>query len=464
MRCEVKDWGFSLDPTGGLMVGGVSAGEIAGTYGTPVHVIDEVGLRTRARRFRYAFEAAHAGEVRVHYALKCNNTPGIVRMVLDEGLRPEVGTIYEWQLARKLGVPAAEIVINGPHKGGLLEIAVREKAGLVVVDGPGDLTAVEEAARSCGSRAPVLLRVNPDCVPKGMNRASATGSRRNSVFGFDLVSGEVPRALDRVAASAFLDFRGFHCHAGTGIRRPDDYQRPIGHLLECIEQAERRGLRAHTLDIGGGFGVPTSRELSTAEFLLYQGAGRLPEGSRADRFPEIETFAASICRTILEGCRKRGLPIPEMIVEPGRSIASAAGILLLTVGTLKCRDGVGTWAITDGGAGTVAFPLFYELHEILLCRAPEAPRTHAYSIVGPACFSADWVYRNKRMPELHPGDVLAICDAGAYFTVQESNFGFARPAIVSVRDGAARLIRRRETFEDMVARDIGWGDGDGAAA
>ncbi len=116
--------------------------------------------------------------------------------------------------------------------------------------------------------------------------------------------------------------------------------------------------------------------------------------------------------------------------------------------------------ITDGAAGTVAFPLYYEYHEVFLCAAVHAPRSERYSLVGPVCFSADWIYRNKRMPPIVPGDVLAICDAGAYFTVQESNFGFPRPPIVAVCDGKATLLRRRETFDDMVSRDIGWSDGD----
>ena len=154
--------------------------------------------------------------------------------------------------------------------------------------------------------------------------------------------------------------------------------------------------------------------------------------------------------------------LPQLIIEPGRSVVSGAGVLLLTVGALKHRDGVGTWVIADGAAGTVAFPLFYEYHEVFLCRAPHAERTELYSLVGPVCFSADWIYRSKRMPPIKAGDVLAVCDAGAYFTVQESNFGYPRPAIVGVRDGSTRLIRRRETFEDMVARDIGWSEVRGA--
>ena len=460
MSRSVAEWGFTIDAGGGLQVGGASAEKLARAHGTPLHLIDEAALRRRAEGFRKAFETAYAGRVRVHYALKCNNTPGVVAMVLEEGLAPEVGTIYEWTLVRRLGVPAERIVVNGPYKGPLLEPAVREGAGLVVVDGPADLAAVAAAGRAANRRVPILLRVNPNCVPQGMNRASATGSRSHSVFGFDSVTGEVPDALDRIAVSRFLEFKGLHCHAGTGIRRPEDYLRPIEILLDCACEAEQRGLPARILDIGGGFGVPTSREMSTAEFLLYQAVGKLPPAPDASRFPPIDRFATTIADAIRRGCAKRGLETPEIVIEPGRAVVSGAGVLLLTVGAIKQREGVGTWAITDGGAGTVAFPLFYEYHEVLLCRAANEQGRRRYSIVGPACFSADWIYRNKKMPELASGDVLAICDAGAYFTVQESNFGFPRPAILAVREGAARVLRRRETFDDMVARDVGWENGD----
>ncbi|MBI5836397.1 MAG: hypothetical protein HZB25_04045 [Candidatus Eisenbacteria bacterium] len=456
MSLVPEDWGFTTGPVGGLEIGGVSAEALARRHGTPLHAVDEAGLRARAARLRRAFETAWPGPVSAHYAFKCNNTPGVVEMLLAEGLLPEVGTPYEWELARRLGCAPADMLVNGPHKGALLETAAHEGAGLVVLDGPQELDAARAAARRAGRPIPVLLRVNPDCVPKGMNRASATGSRTGSVFGFDFVSGEVRAALETLRGSAELIFEGFHCHAGTGIRRPHDYAAPMEVLAECAAQAARLGLPVRVMDVGGGFGVPTSREFDTAEFLVYQAAGRLPKPPDAGGFPAIEEFAAAISESLLDSLRRHGLPAPRLVVEPGRSVTSGAAALLLTVGSLKRREGVGTWAITDGGTGTVAFPLHYEYHEILLCRAPRAPRTARYSLVGPACFSADWLYRNKAMPELRVGDVLAVCDAGAYFTVQESNFGFPRPAMVAVRDGHARLLRRRETFEDMTARDTGW--------
>lgn len=462
MSLRAEDWGFAESCDGALMIAGVRADDLARELGTPLQVIDEEGLRRRARRFREAFESAYSCPIHVYYALKCNNTPGVVRLALEEGLRPEVGTLYEWTLARRLGTPAERILVNGPYKGALLQTAVEEGAGAIVADGPADLDAIESAARHAGTIARVLLRVNPDCVPGGMNRATATGSRKHSVFGFDLASGEVEEALKRLAAAQHLGYAGLHCHVGTGIRRAEDYAPPLERLVACAARARALGLPGGVLDVGGGFGVSTSREFETGEFLAYQALGRLPHAPEPARFPCIERFAKVVSQTVSRACARHGIEIPPLLLEPGRAIASQAGVLLLTVGSIKRRSRAGAWAITDGGAGTVAFPMYYEYHEILLCRAVHAPRTERYTIVGPACFSADWVCRNKTMPELHPGDVLAVCDAGAYFTVQESNFGFPRPAIVGVKDGTKRLLRRRERFDDMVRRDIGWGDCDAA--
>jgi diaminopimelate decarboxylase len=456
MSLRVEDWGFATGADGGLTIGGVAAASLAAEFGTPLTVIDEAGLAGRAARLRRAFEDAYPGPVTVHYALKCNNTPAVVRMVLDQGLWPEVSTAFEWALSRRLGVAPERIVANGPHKGELLPLAVAEGAGLVVADGLSDLAVIEGVARAAGARVPVLLRVNPGCTPKGMNRATATGSRKLSVFGLDPVSGEVEAALDRVARSPAVAFRGFHCHVGTGVRREQDYGRPLAVLAECARRARDRGLATEVLDVGGGFGVPLSRELTTREFLLYQAVGWSPAPPDPARFPPIESFARFVSRSVVRAWGEQALPLPRLVVEPGRAIASAAGALLVRIGAVKQRAGVGTWLIADGGAATVAFPLYYEYHEMFLCRAPAAPPTRRYRVVGPGCFSADWLCRDKALPPAVPGDVLAICDAGAYFTVQESNFGFPRPAMVGVRDGGARLLRRRESFEDMVARDLEW--------
>ncbi len=454
MSPRVEDWGFQTNSDGRLVIGGIAAEQLADRFGTPLHVVDEPGLRRRAARLRQAFTDAYPGTVTPYYAMKANNTPGIVQLVLAEGFRPEVGTLYEWELSRRLGYAPDTIMINGPNKGPLLARAIADGVGLIVIDSLDELDVVQQLASNVGRVVDVLLRINPNCVPRGMNRASATGSRTQSVFGLDLESGEVAIALLQVATLPNITLAGFHCHVGTGIQRAKDYRKPLTRLVRLMGEARQCGLDVSILDIGGGFGVSTSRELDTIEFLRYQALGHLPRPPEPNRFPPIESFATTIAQTIHSACLREGLPLPRLLMEPGRAIVSAADVLLLRVGAVKTRSGVGTWVITDGAAGTVAFPLFYEYHEVFVCRAAAERRTMRYTIVGPVCFSADWVYRNKPMPPIVPGDVLAVCDAGAYFTVQESNFGFPRPPIVSVNDGEAKLLRRRETFDDMVARDL----------
>jgi diaminopimelate decarboxylase len=451
---RVAAWGFTIGAAGELNIGGLSAEGLAREYGTPLHVIDERAVGSRGRRIAAAFSAAYPGASRVHFAMKANDTPAVVALVTEAGLALEVGSPYEWWLARRLGMPPSDLVVNGPNKASLLEIALREGAGLVVLDGLDELDATAVLARQLGVEPRVLLRVNPDSVPRGMNIATATGSRRRSVFGLDLAGGEVDEAFAHLSRGGPLRYAGLHCHVGSGIYRPGDYGVPVERLVACAARARRYGLVTEVLDVGGGIGVATSREMTTREYLTYHAFGRLPALTDPGAFPPVEAFAAAIANAVTSGCERHELPLPRLLVEPGRAVVSSAGALLVSVCRLKRRSGVGTWAVTDGGAGTVAFPLFYELHAVLRCREPEAAAVQRYDLVGGACFSADWVYRGKRLPELRVGDVLAICDAGAYFTVQESSFGFPHPAIVSVRDGHARLLRRRETFDEMVGRDV----------
>jgi len=146
--------------------------------------------------------------------------------------------------------------------------------------------------------------------------------------------------------------------------------------------------------------------------------------------------------------------LPELVYEPGRCIASQNQFLLLTVHRVKERPGVGKWLITDGGLGTSTLPTYYEHHEVLLCNDVTRPTTEKVTLIGPACFAGDIVYRNKWMPSVRPGEIVAIMDTGAYFTALESSFGFALPAIVAVEGGAFRLVRKRESSHDMASRDL----------
>ncbi len=446
---QIEDWGFSRGPRNELLIGGTSAVELARCYGTPLHVADEGLLRRNARSLREAFEA-HYPRVALFYALKCNSVAGVVHTIFEEGFGAEVMSEYEFWLARRLGMPAHRILLNGPNKNEpLLRQAVRERIAAVVVDSILELQRLDTIATECRAEVQVLLRVNPDFVPRGMNSGSVTGSRKGSVFGLDLRTGELSLALAALRRSRWLRYRGIHAHIGTGIRHPEDYKRAFRRVAPAFLQAREVGLETRVFDFGGGFGVPTTREFSTLEFLTYQGWGRLPHLE-----PRTLAFPPRVCTPIREFCWREGLQLPELFLEPGRAIASSAQVLLLTVGTVKDRPGVGKWVITDGGAGTCAFPLYYECHEVVLANNVARPTVERVRLVGPVCFASNWIYRNKVMPVLKPGDVIAVMDSGAYFLALEANFGFPRTAVVMVSDGQAHVVRRRETFEEMASRDL----------
>jgi len=449
---EPKVWGLQISNQGELMVGGCSTVSLAKTYGTPLHVVNESRLETTAYDFLEIFNKTYPGKVTIHYAFKCNSVPGIVKILKRAGLKAEVMSEYEFNLAIRLGYKGEDIIINGPYKpDSFLRLCVENKVRFIIIDSLAELKSLQKIGDDLGKEIDILLRINPDYVPRGMNQGSATGSRKGCAFGLDLRSEEVDRALDELKGLTKLHCAGFHFHIGTGIRYPDDFSQALQRLKKLVDRSLGQGFRVLVFDIGGGFATMTSREMTTREMLLYQGWERLPVAMKSQASFTFQNFASAVTNGLHYLFPEDKLP--ELLVEPGRCITSSNQFLLLTVHGVKERKGVKKWIITDGGIGTVCMPTFYEYHELFLCNDVKRPRTQNVTIIGPVCFASDVVYRNKRMPEVNPGEVLAIMDSGAYFTAWESSFGFPRPAIITVSNGKHRLIRHREIFDDMIARD-----------
>jgi diaminopimelate decarboxylase len=365
----------------------------------------------------------------------------------------EVMTPYELELALRLGCPPARIIVNGPAKTmAFLMACVRAGVRLIIADSIEELRDLEETAAACGTTVEVLFRVNPDVVPKGMNRGTATGSRKGCAFGLDLVGGELPVAFRLLGSLPHIRFAGVQMHIGTGIRKACEYRRALRRLGKIRAAADEHGARIRVVDVGGGFGSPTAREFGTMEFLVFQAMDRLPgrdEAPLADTIPE---FIGEIARSVRDIFGDEDPP--ELLYEPGRCIASGNQFLLLTALHTKERPGAGRWIVLDGGLSTVTLPTYYEHHDVILCNDLRRPLEQRATLIGPACFAGDVIYKNKMMPRVHRGDVLALMDAGAYFTALESSFGFPRPAIVAVSGAECRLVRTRETFEEMTGRDI----------
>lgn len=451
-------WGLEVNPAGELYIGGCNCVQLAREFGTPLHVVDEERLASTAAACMSAFSQTYPAKVSVHYAFKCNPVPGVIEVVQRAGMKAEVMTAFELFLALKLGFQGSEIVVNGPFKpDSFLTSCITNKVRFVIADSFQELKRLNRLAQELGEKTKVLLRINPDYTPKGMNSGTATGSRKGCAFGLDLIGGEAAEVISLLPTLKNLQFQGFHFHIGTGIRRPDDYRKAIKRLKNIIEHAWSQQLEVKVLDIGGGFAAPLTREMTTMEMLAYQAFDYLPALKNRGKGNQFAAFAAAVTQGIREVFNDKLLP--ELITEPGRSIASPNQLLLLKVHQLKNRPGIKKWLTTDGGIGTITMPAFYEFHEIFLCNDIHRPQQEKVTINGPGCFAADVVYRNKLMPDVKPGEVLAIMDSGAYFTSWESSFSHPRPAIIAVKKGQARLLRRRETFEEMSALDLFAGSG-----
>jgi diaminopimelate decarboxylase len=449
---QIKDWGLESTNQGELLTGACNTLELARIYGTPLHVVNKKRLRTTAESFLRSLGSKYPGKISVHYAFKCNPVPGVIEIIKNAGFRAEVMSEFELHLALKLGYTGKDIIVNGPLKTvQLITACLENNIRFINIDSLSELERIENICSHLKKDTEVLLRINPDIVPSKINNGSYAASRKGSPFGLDLKSGEVKKALEKIKVMNRVKFRGFHFHLGSGIQNTDDYKKAIIALKKILSDTENSGFNVDVLDIGGGLGVTNSREMNTLELLLYQAFDLLDDNASSKSKISFDRFANSVTEGVLSLFRNR--KIPELIFEPGRCITGPNQLLLLRVHQVKERKGLKKWLVTDAGIGTLTMPTYYEHHKVLLCNDINRKATEKVTITGPGCFTADVVYRNKLMPDVTEGEILAILDSGAYFTSWESSFGFPRPAIISVNNGCHTLLRARESFNHMMSLD-----------
>jgi diaminopimelate decarboxylase len=433
-------WGFARNAADHLVVGGCDVVELSQQYGTPLHVVDEDALRRAARGFRRSFGAA-LGEIDVFYSYKTNCIPGVLRILHEEGIGAESISTYETWLALRLGLPGDRILLNGvnkPSEG--LALAVAHGLRGIHID---SLEEVPRLAAVLGDAAgPVRVGVRV-----------ATGAGWKAQFGVEIESGEALEVYRRLAELPGVVLSGIHVHLGTSVESPAVYQHAAEKMLDLRgEVARTTGSALEYLDLGGGLPVPTVKEFSLRDSLLHKRLG-LRATPPDPRRPGWDAFAAVLASALEEGTRRTGLPAPKVYFEPGRALTSQAQVLLLGVGVVKERADGSRIAITDGGRSTNAAPLGNEYHEVLLANRLSASGARPHGVVGGLCTPGDWTFVRKDLPDLAPGDLLAVMDAGAYFTSFSNDFAFPRPAVVIACEGRARIARQRERFEYMVGMD-----------
>ena len=404
---------------GELRVGGAAASALAAEFGTPLVVYCEETVRARARAYREAAPAALT-----LYGSKAFPNVALLRLFAEEGLGVDVSTLGELELALRAEVPVSRMVVHGNNKSDEeLERAAAADAWLVVLDA---LDEVERAA-AAGVRR-VLVRATPGIDPD--THAAITTGHHGSKFG--LPPDQALEALRR-AGDAGLELAGLHVHIGSQLLDVSAAQLAIDWLGSFAAEARAElGWTPSVVDVGGGLGI------------RY-----VPE----DPPLEIPDFVAAVLERLEHAWALHDLPRPRLILEPGRSLVGQAGFTLYRVGVVKRASETVTYAAVDGGMSDNARPLLYGARYVALLanRAGEEP-DGSYSVCGKHCESGDVLIERVPLPEPRRGDLLAVPATGAYTLGMASNYNaLPRPAAVLVRNGRARLIRRRETLDDLLA-------------
>ena len=449
---DLKNW--ALERRGDeLSWDGCRLTDLAREFGTPLFVVNRHILEESVRSMTGVFGPAGL-QARDFFSYKTNPLPEMLHVLAGSGVGAEVISELELRLARRLGLGGERIIVNGGAKPeGLLRLAVENDTDMITVQRFADLQALERIGRELGKKVNVGLRINPGVRGRFFSFTVSTGTAKSPI-GFVLGSEDWKQALRTIAGKTVFHFRGLHFHIGSGIRTAAPYREAMRNTLPFLEDARRLGLFPEVLDIGGGFNISTLKEVDLWEAI------RLFAWNKPQRPPRFRSQTvllgevARACAGILGGYyREKGARMPEIFVEPGRALSASSQLLLLGVKAVVERKKGRLAAICDGGAMSLSHLLLSEYHSIFVANKADGQTGRRYNLYGSLPTPLDFVAAERRLPPLASGDILAIMDTGAYFTSLNNNFAGPRPAVVILDNGGPRLIRRRETFEDIFSRD-----------
>ncbi|QUQ70328.1 diaminopimelate decarboxylase [Kutzneria sp. CA-103260] len=413
---------------GDLLLGGVPLTQLAARFGTPAYLLDELTVRQHCREYRSALP-----DVEIAYAGKSMTSRGVLRWIAEEGLSLDVCSAGELAVARSVDFPASRILFHGNVKTPEdLKAAIAYGVDRIVVD---SLDEIEQLGALARYPQNVLVRVTPG-VDGHTHKAIATGVE-DQKFGFSLRSGAALEAVARVLAQPSLRLVGLHCHIGSQVSRVASFEEAARLMVGLMAAVHSRfGLTLSQLDLGGGHAVP------------YR---------CGDSSFDLQGYADRILRAVNFECSSHRLPLPRLTIEPGRAIVGSAGVTLYRVVTVK--HGVSrTFVAVDGGMSDNPRPSLYGArYSVRPVGRRFSPTGHPVTVVGRHCEAGDVLAEDVVLPsDLRAGDLLAVPCTGAYHHSLASNYNMVgRPPVVSVHDGVARLLVRRETEEDLLSRDLG---------
>ncbi|GAB1156852.1 diaminopimelate decarboxylase [Paenibacillus illinoisensis] len=423
-----------INAQGHLEIGGVDATDLKEQFGTPLYVVDEQLVRDRCREYMDAFRASGLG-FQVAYASKAFCVMAMCALAAEEGLSLDVVSDGELFTALQAGFPAERIHFHGNNKTlEEIEMALDAEIGCFVVDNFNELHLLQSVAAEKNRQVNILLRVTPG-VEAHTHEYISTG-QTDSKFGFDIGNGTAFEAIELASKQSNLVLLGVHSHIGSQIFEVEGFQMAIQRVAEFAASVyERINVAFKVVNLGGGFGI------------------RYTEG---DTPLEVAQYVKAITDAVKNHFAQIGYDVPEIWVEPGRSIVGEAGTTLYTVGTSKDIPGVRKYVAVDGGMTDNPRPALYESkYEAVLANRANESAQETVSIAGKCCESGDMLIWDLDLPKVQSGDLLAVACTGAYNYSMASNYNrIRRPAVVFVKDGQGDVVVRRETYQDIIQNDL----------
>jgi len=418
-----------------LFIGGCDTVALAKNFGTPLYLFDEATLRGKCSEYRKEFKSRYP-ESTISYACKAYINKALAQIFNEEGLSLDAVSDGEIAIAKETGFPMRRVYFNGNNKSrGELDAAIGWGVKYIVVDNFHELSMLDTLAKAAKLKQDILLRLSPGIDPH--THAYLTTGNVDSKFGFTMSQAE--EAVTTAMASKCLNLVGLHFHIGSQLFDLKPYAQSIKVVIDFAAKMKRKhGFKLQRLVTGGGLGI------------AYLSG---------DEPPTISRFADTITSNVIARCKASKLELPHLIVEPGRSIVGQAGVALYTVGAIKDIKGVRKYVLVDGGMSDNIRPGLYgaKYEAMIANRAGKSPRskTECVTIGGKYCESGDILIKDIDMPGVESGDIIAIPCCGAYCLSMSSNYNASlKPPIVLVKGGNARLIRRRETYKDLMKCDI----------
>jgi diaminopimelate decarboxylase len=407
--------GTTLNASGHIEVGGCDLVELAREVGTPAYVVAEDDIRARARAFREAF-AAQAPGVHISFATKAFPCAAVLRLLAEEGVGADVASGGELHIALRAGVDPSQITLHGNAKSEReLAEALDAGVGLIVIDNADELTRLERLAGRPGGRRSVMIRVAPDV--RGDTHDHISTGQADTKFGFSLA--DAPTAMERIRGSEHLHLRGVHLHIGSQLLELDPFRAAIAAVAKLGPM--------EAINVGGGLGVAYTAD---------------------EHAPSPEEYAAAKVGAIHEHL---GTDV-AILDEPGRALVAGAGVTIYEVQSVKRN--VSTWVGVDGGMSDNLRPMLYaaRYEAVLASRPGGSTRCH---VVGKHCESSDVIVRDALLDDPRVGDIVVTPVTGAYCYAMSNQYNaVTRPPVVFVRDGEARVVVRRETYDDLLSRDV----------